>query len=119
MKNCKYYESCSSPFCPLNKKTNNNIWYPNEQICNLKKFTKLPYIQLQKKIIKKTRDINKYYTIEMLNSNCIVGKGIIGLDPDYDKTSQLQKWLIKHPTKRNKAPQQYPYLNLKPQSIGI
>ncbi len=98
-KNCKYFNDCSSPICPLDKNKNECVWYPDEEICSLRKFATLLWIQLQKKVIRKTPDNNKYYTFEMLNRNCIVAKRMLGLDPDRDREQQIISWFKKHPVK--------------------
>jgi len=96
---CKNFEKCSAPICPLEDKIKNlnYIWYPNEEICSKHRNQ---FIKTQKKIKKKARDVDKYFTLKMLDRNFIVGAGIVGLDPDKDEESQLKIWLKKHPLKR-------------------
>ena len=36
----------------------------------------------------------------MLNQNCKICKGILGLNPDKPEESQLEDWLKKHPQKK-------------------
>ena len=36
----------------------------------------------------------------MLERNCVIRKGIEGLDPDQDEDYQLKKWLRDHPEKK-------------------
>jgi len=96
---CKHWDLCSAPICPLEDKIKNlnYIWYPDEEICPKHKYQ---FIKTQKKIKKKARDLDKYFTLEMLNRNFIVGTGIVGLDPDKEEGPQLKRWMEKHPLKR-------------------
>jgi len=96
---CRHFDSCSAPLCPLDvKHLKVGIWYPDEDICRLK--TSPNWKKIQKKIAKKTKDKNTYYTYEMLNRNCRVGRGMVGLNPDKPEKSQLEDWLKKHPSKK-------------------
>ena len=54
----------------------------------------------QKKITKKAKDKDTYYTYEMLNRNCRVGTGMTGLNPDKSEEPQLEDWLKKHSPKK-------------------
>ena len=51
---------------------------------------------MQRKIKKATKDNDKYFTLSMLKRNCIVRKGIKGLDPDKEKDGQLKHWMKRH-----------------------
>ena len=96
---CRYFNSCSAPLCPSDAKhLKIEAWYPDEEICRLK--TVPNWIKIQKKIAKKTKDKNTYYTYEMLNRNCKVGSGMTGLNPDKPEKPQLTAWLKKHPQKK-------------------
>jgi len=96
---CRHFDSCSAPLCPLDEKhLKAGIWYPDEEICRLKKIT--DWIKRQKKIAKKTKDKDTYYSYEMLNRNCKVGTGMTGLNPDIAEEPQLIVWLKKHPLKK-------------------
>jgi len=96
---CKYYEKCNAPLCPLDQASlEHGIWYPDEEICRLKEYSKHEWIINQKKIQKKTRNHDTYYTYEMLNRHIIIAPGIKGLDPDKDYKEELKKWLKAHPT---------------------
>jgi len=57
-------------------------------------------VKRQKKITKKAKDKDTYYTYEMLNRNCRVGTGMTGLNPDKSEEPQLEDWLKKHPLKK-------------------
>jgi len=95
---CKFYTLCEAPFCPLAASSFKGIWYPGEDICRSRIYGNLSWIQAQRKLIKVAAD--GYFTMEMLNRDCILKSGIRGLDPDREERSQLQEWLRKHPRKR-------------------
>ena len=102
---CRYFDYCEAPLCPLDEKhLKIGIWYPNEEICRLKKSP--GWIKRQKKVAKKAKDRNKYFTHQMLNHNFIVRGGIEGLDPDQIEEVQLERWFKKHPLKRPKTENQ-------------
>ena len=96
---CPRYETCSASLCPLDReRLKAGVWYPGDEICKL---TPAPsWVRMQRKIAKKARDKNKYFTYEMLKRNCRISNAIIGLDPDRDETSQLKKWFTLHPPKK-------------------
>ncbi|MBA7706908.1 hypothetical protein ES703_115767 [subsurface metagenome] len=96
---CPKYETCSATLCPLNNPEEESAyWYPDEEIC--RKHPVPDWVKSQKKIAKKVKDRSKYFTFKMLNRNCRITKGIIGLDPEKDEGLQLKKWLALHPTKK-------------------
>ncbi len=96
---CRHFESCSASICLLYpERLKVEIWYPDEEICRLKSVPN--WVKIQKKIVKKTKDKNTYYTYEMLNRNCKVGTGMTGLNPDKPEELQLIAWLEKHPQKK-------------------
>ena len=76
MMECKFYENCSAPLCPLD--SGNHVWFPDEGICR----NKLDWVKNQKKIAKKAKDREGYYTIDMLKQIQRVTAGIVGADPD-------------------------------------
>ena len=93
---CPNYEDCGAPMCPLDE-PEKYIFYPDEEICKKHYFG---WIQNQKKIAKKAKDVDKYFTYEMLKVNCKLAKGVVGLDPDKPEALQLEKWLNSHPPKK-------------------
>ena len=96
---CRHFNSCSASLCLLDPEyLKIGIWYPDEEICRLKSVPN--WVKIQKKIVKKTKDKNTYYTYEMLNRNCKVGTGMTGLNPDKPEELQLIAWLEKHPQKK-------------------
>jgi len=95
---CKFYTLCEAPFCPLATSSFKGIWYPGEDICRSRMYGNLSWIQAQRKLVKAAAD--GYFTMEMLNRDCILKTGIRGLDPDREEKPQLQEWMRKHPRKR-------------------
>jgi len=96
---CRHFEFCSASLCPLDPEHSKvGTWYPDEEICRLK--TVPNWVKIQKKIAKKTKDKNTYYTYEMLNRSCKVGTGMTGLNPEKPEEPQLEVWFKKHPQKK-------------------
>ena len=92
---CRKWDVCSAPLCPLDKHKEDKIWYPDEEICRV--YTNPQFIKTQKKIAKKAKDKNTFYTYDMLNRNIRVTSAIKGIDPDKDFKSQMLKWNKSHP----------------------
>ena len=96
---CPYFDSCNAPLCPLDEEgLKKAIWYPDEGIC--KRRLNRPWLKIQKKIAKRAKHSDGYFTIQMLVHSCRICKGIEGLDPDKEEGPQLQKWLKNHSAKR-------------------
>ena len=58
--NCRLFDSCSAPICPLDEQNSEYIWYPDEEICRQRK--DVPnWVTQQRKIAKdkKKRAIRK------------------------------------------------------------
>jgi len=93
---CPYFDSCNAPLCPLDEEgLKKAIWYPGEDIC--KRRLNRPWLQTQRKIAKRAKHGDGYFTFEMITHPCRICKGIEGLDPDKDEAPQLEKWFKKHP----------------------
>ena len=97
---CTLYETCNTPLCPLDGSSLNGIWYPDEEICRSRVHGNLPWLKAQRKIAKSANQTSGYFTLAMLNRNCIVRRGITGLDPNEPEEPQLKRWLDDHPVKR-------------------
>ena len=95
---CPYFDSCDAPLCPLEGEEGlkNGIWYPEEEICR-RRGLNYPWLKTQKKIAKRAKHSDGYFTLQMLTHPCRISRGITGLDPDKDEGPQLQKWFKKHP----------------------
>jgi hypothetical protein len=98
---CKKYDTCNAPLCPMDAQSlAHGIWYPDEEICGMRTHTSLSWIKNQKKLLKRSGTADRYFTLQMLERNCIIRRGIEGLDPNYLEDDQLKKWLRDHPEKR-------------------
>lgn len=98
MKECRFYERCGAQLCPEDKASLKNCcWFADEEICRNPDYSKFQFIKTQKKIAKKSKDNNTYYTYEMLNRNFRVTTAIIGLNPDNDREYELNKWFKSKP----------------------
>jgi hypothetical protein len=101
-KNCKFYESCSAPMCPIlsDEQNENYCWYPDEEICRSRKG--IPdWIKQQRKIAKKAKPENywHYFTLEMLKVRFRITSNVKGLDPNIDldkEKRQLNAWHKKY-----------------------
>lgn len=102
---CPKCETCGASICPLNFPEKYS-WFPDEEICRNRDYFNLDWIKNQKKIAKRTKDTSKYFNFQMLNRNCRIVKGIIGLDSEKDEALQLKKWLVLHPTRKKMSPAQ-------------
>ena len=94
---CNYFETCSAQMCPLDEDIEKRIWYSDEEICRLRKFTKIKLIRNQKKIKRRQVDPNHYFTNEMLEKNFRITKALKGLAADKEENEELEKWLKNHP----------------------
>ena len=97
---CNFSETCFAPLCPLDQISLGGVWYPDEEICRSKVHGNLSWIKAQRKIVKANAQANRYFTLAMLERNCIVRPGIAGLDPDENEEAQLKKWFAEHPPKK-------------------
>ena len=95
---CTLFEDCHAPLCPLDQISLNGVWYADEEICRSRSYTALPWIRSQRRIGRV--GARGYFTLEMLKRNCVVKRGIVGLDSDGPEESQLQRWLADHPERR-------------------
>ena len=95
---CPYFDSCSAPLCPMEneEELKKAIWYPDEEVCRRRGLNH-PWLKAQKKIARRAKHSDGYFTIQMLTHPCRICKGIEGLDPDKEEGPQLEKWFKKHP----------------------
>ena len=94
---CSLYTSCIAPLCPIDADSLEGVWYPGEKICQAKAGNCLPWVKAQRKIAKSEAERNGYFTLAMLNHDCVIRKGISGLDPDKEDKQQVKKWMEEHP----------------------
>ncbi len=97
---CSLYENCNAPICPLDQTSLKGTWYPREEICHSRTQGNLPWIRAQRKIVASGAPADRYFNLLMLERNCIIKKGIAGLDPNEADTTQFKKWLADHPVKK-------------------
>ena len=106
-KDCKYYDECDAPVCPLDKHSlNTSIWYSDEDICRLREFSGVLWIKNQRKIKKRQISSDTYFTSEMLDRKLKVSQGMKGIDPDNDSElgDESIQWLERHqPYKERKV----------------
>ena len=86
--------------CPLDQTSLKGTWYPKEEICHSRTQGNLPWIRAQRKIVASGAPADRYFNLPMLDRNCIIKKGIAGLDPNEADTTQFKKWLADHPVKK-------------------
>jgi hypothetical protein len=98
-RNCKHFEDCSAPMCPCDTGVANTAWFADEPICRLQNTPE--WVKRQRKIAKAGgKETAGYFTLAMLERNCVIGKKISGIDPDGTETERKnseQAWLEKHP----------------------
>lgn len=94
---CPRFKTCAAPLCPLNPEIDQHTWYPDEEICRRNGFTgRYRWIRVQKKIQKRARCRNRYFTKEMLESVFAVLSGTKGVNPDTDDYRQAEeRWLAR------------------------
>ena len=78
---CRFYEGCTAPLCPLNTNLGRSIWYPGEPVCHLKEAP--DWARKQRRIARLPGiDHSRCFTIRMLTSLAQVNKGLQGIPPD-------------------------------------
>lgn len=101
---CLRFDFCSSPICPMDEQSLElSNWLPDDEICSSQEFSKETWILNQRKLHKKVRNRDFYFTHEMLCRNCVITAATEGCDPDNDYADQekyVSKWLADHPSKR-------------------
>jgi len=100
---CIKYDSCNCPLCPMDEESlRNGVFYPDDEICPLQAFCHEQWIRNQRKISKKVRNKDFYFTKKMLERNCIITSATEGQDPDHDlseKDVDEEHWFKQHPEK--------------------
>lgn len=101
-------EGCHCQLCPEElalDKHSHPIWYPDEPICNRRKYQRLPWIRNQKRIARVGAPSDRYFTVDMLDAVVQVRKGIVGVSPDqtYSHPCEAEAiWIAER--NRNKSP---------------
>lgn len=102
--NCKNFDSCSCQICPHYGYSGE--WIPDEEPCKSREFSHELWVIQMKKIAKKVRNRDFFFTYEMLNNDCIITAATEGIDPDSDPSQRdtlVNRWLKKHPEKKAKT----------------
>lgn len=98
---CPRFEDCSAPICPMDEQSiKSSNWYPDEDICVVRSFSSLPWVARQRKLQRKVRNRDFFFTHKMLCRNCKVTVATEGIDPDHDYDDldrDVKKWLQTHP----------------------
>lgn len=103
MISCSKYDICSAPLCPLDK-NEGRVWYPNEEICTKHRHN---WILTQRKLSKRAKSKDQYFTFEMLQRDCVIMTGITGISPDQEnEREQIKKWMSKHKPRKKMSEKQ-------------
>ena len=101
-KNCKYFDNCSAPMCPRDTGAAKTAWFADEPVCRLHDVPE--WVKRQRKIVKiNATETTGCFTLPMLERDCMIKKGITGIDPDstdLERKAAEKTWLEKHPTKK-------------------
>lgn len=73
------------------------IFYPDDEVCKFGSMNRGLLYRQQRKIQKRAKERNTCYNRQMLERDCIVGRGMTGLDPDKPEAPQYAQWKRKHP----------------------
>ena len=100
--NCKYFDGCSAPMCPRDVGVGKTAWFASEPICRLHDVP--DWVKRQRKIAKTGIDETAgCFTLPMLERDCMIKKGITGIDPDgvdSERETAEKAWLEKHRAKK-------------------
>lgn len=102
---CPRFLNCNAQLCPLDKGLAFRMWYPDEAICGKQgMFQKHHWIRIQRRIQRKVKDREKYFTVEMLKRIYMVGVGTRGLNPDASEEHLSKEWLSRPIRKKKEKP---------------
>jgi hypothetical protein len=82
--NCKGYNFCKAPLCPLDNSFTKAVWYGDEPICSIRStYTKERWHKNQKKIAKVNaqKPVEGYFTVEYLSNLGRVTSKVHGIIP--------------------------------------
>ncbi|MBI2854132.1 MAG: hypothetical protein HYX87_04320 [Chloroflexi bacterium] len=95
---CRFYEGCDAPLCPLNTNLGRSMWFPGEPICHLRKSA--DWVRKQRKIaLLKDIDASRCFTIRMLEHIARVQKGLQGIERG--DLAQEKAWLRREGRAKN------------------
>jgi len=102
---CKHFDECSAPLCPLDEGTARAVWFADETICRLQDVPE--WVKRQRKIAKTgVTAAAGCFTLPMLERRCVIGKKITGIDPDTadeERKNAENDWLVRHPPVKPKT----------------
>lgn len=81
---CSSYQHCEAVLCHLDppEELAQTIWYPDEDVCS-RPLKELPgWIRTQRKIARRVKDKDTYFTVAMLNVISKVTPQLTGLPPN-------------------------------------
>jgi hypothetical protein len=103
--NCKYFDGCSAPVCPMDAGAAKTAWFAGEDVCRLHGVTE--WVKQQRKIAKTGADETAgCFTLPMLERRYVIGKKITGIDPDgteEEREEAEKNWLDRHPPIKPKS----------------
>jgi hypothetical protein len=103
--NCKYFEGCSAPICPIDAGAAQAVWFADEPVCRLHDLPE--WVKRQRKIAKICVSATAgFFTLPMLERRCVIGKKITGIDPDAtgaERKIAEEDWLCRHPPVKPKT----------------
>lgn len=101
--NCPSFTRCSASLCPFDPNIKERMWYPDEPVCvRAGMSSEHRWIKTQKKIARKCKNKEKYFTQPMLERLSIVYRGTVGINPERDEESQFKVWFKGHPKREKK-----------------
>jgi len=94
---CKKFDDCSAPLCPIeiDKLKPGSpwlIWYPDEEVCQLKGARKPDWVKKQRLIVRSHGSTAGFFSLNMLQGIGRVQRGITGANPDLGIKAERQ-WL--------------------------
>ncbi len=87
---CKHFNGCEAPLCPLHEDLDSCVFYPDEGVCRSTKFAKLQWIRIQKRLRKYGAKVdNGYFTKKILEKMYAVSARTKGINPDSRKSIEM------------------------------
>ncbi len=95
---CKSFEKCSAPICPLMEHIEKAIFYPHEEICSNRLHNKIKWIKNQRKVSRKNKSLDTgYFTLQTLTKLKATRKQLKGIDPDKKSMKRAIEFEITSP----------------------
>jgi len=90
---CPRYEGCDAPLCPLADDLDLITWFPDEPVCPMRKYARLPWLKKQRRIQSLgSTNAEGFFTVAMLETISKVRKGLVGAAPDNGLVAEA-RWL--------------------------